>query len=81
MHTNQNRGALERVTRRRIGPFMCGKSGGLFFFTCVHAFGSRVALLVALAAAHLHELSVESVEDVAVHRVDGVGQLLRRFKR
>lgn len=82
MHTNQNRVSLKRDTRRRIRPNavrLCVVKRGLF--TCVHAFGSRVALSVALAAAHLHELSVERVEDVAVHRVHGVGQLLPRFKR
>lgn len=48
--------------------------------TCVRAFGPRVALSVALATPHLHELGVESVENVAVHRVHGVGQLLRSVR-
>lgn len=74
MHTDQKgRTGTPRAVR------LCAVKRGLF--TCVRAFGSRVALFVALAAAQLHELSVESVEDVAVHRVDGVGQLLRRAQR
>lgn len=43
--------------------------------TCVLDFGSRVALPVPLAAAHLHELSMELVQDLPLHRVHGISQL------
>lgn len=46
-----------------------------FFFTCVRSFGPRAALLEALAAPHLHQLSVQRVQHVPVHRVHRVGQL------
>lgn len=70
-HSNATRGAgLARARCVRVPS----KRG---LFTCVRAFGSRVALFGALAAAHLHELSVEAVEDVPVHRVHRVGQLSR----
>lgn len=45
------------------------------FFTCVRSFGPRAALLEALAAPHLHQLSVQRVQHVPVHRVHRVGQL------
>lgn len=40
--------------------------------TCVCAFGSGVALLVALAAPQLHQLQVELVQDVSIHRVNRI---------
>ena len=45
------------------------------FCTCIQAFRTRVALLVALTTSHLHQLRVEGVEDVPIDRVHGVGQL------
>lgn len=43
--------------------------------TCVCAFGSGVALLVALAAPQLHQLQMKLVQDVSIHRVDRIAQL------
>lgn len=43
--------------------------------TCVDAFGSGVALLVALAAPQLHQMQMELVQDVSVHRVNRIAQL------
>lgn len=49
--------------------------GIFFFFTCIRSFWPRVALLVTLATPHLHQLSVEGVQDLPIHTVHRVGQL------
>lgn len=49
-----------------------------FVFTCVCSFWPRAALLEALAAPHLHQLSVQRVQHIPVHRVHRVGQLGER---
>ena len=50
-------------------------------FTCVQAFRARVTLLVPLTAPHLHELSMEWVQNVPIHCVHCIGQLQIQHNR
>lgn len=47
----------------------------VILYTCIQSFRTRVALLVTLTTPHLHQLSVEGVQDLPIHTIHRIGQL------